>query len=144
MPFPSLEHFKNTFLAIVVLAGGAGWLYVLYNDHRSKEPVEVVKKHFVFYPEFSHGVWREAGCPAGEKQKCREVSYTVPLKGCGTVNFGWRVFPQEDADATWSYTGPNPRIDENKYPLYAVLNEDSRLIDSPAVGLPIPDTCQLK
>ena len=51
---------------IVLLCGAAvGWLYVIVNGRRQREPMVVVKKHFLFYPEYSHGVWREgrAGNP---------------------------------------------------------------------------------
>ena|SRR5271165_1662831 len=131
-------------LTLLVVAAAAGWLYVIYNQHRANDPVEIVKKHFVFYPEYSHGVWRQGQCAHVDKKGCREVNYTIQVKSCGTVNFEWRVFPDEDATATWTYVGGNPRIDENKYPLFAMLNEDSRLIESPALGSPLPETCRLK
>jgi len=66
------------------------------------------------------------------------------VKACGTITFDWRVFPDEDGDATWTYQGPTPKVDESKYPLYAVLNEDSRFIDSPALGMALPRACQVK
>jgi hypothetical protein len=141
---PAWQLLKNVLLSVLAFAAGAGWLYVIYNEHRSKEPMEIVKKHFVFYPEYSHGSWREGQCASAGKEKCREVTYTIPLKACGAVRFDWLVFPAEDAEATWSYNGASPRIDESKYPLYAVLSEDSRLVDPPAVGKPLPETCQFK
>jgi hypothetical protein len=135
---------KNISLAVLAFAAGAGWLYVIYNEHRSKQPLEIVRKHFVFYLEYAHGSWREGQCSSAGKEKCREVTYTIPLKDCGAVRFDWLVFEGEDDDSTWSYNGTSPRIDESKYPLYAVLSEDSHLVDPPAVGRPLPETCQLK
>jgi hypothetical protein len=140
----SWQLLKNVFLGVLAFIAGAGWLYVIYNEHRSKEPMEVVKKHFIFYPEYSRGSWREGQCSNVGKEKCREVTYTIPLKGCGAVRFAWLVFPGEDTDATWSYNGTSPRIDESRYPLYAVLSEDSHLVDPPGVGRPLPESCQLK
>jgi len=140
----SWQLLKNIFLGVLVFAAGAGWLYVIYNEHRSKQPLEVVRKHFIFYPEYSHGSWREGPCADRSKEKCREVTYTIALKDCGAVRFDWLVFPGDDEDPTWSYNGTSPRIDESKYPLYAVLSEDSRLVDPPAVGRPLPESCQLK
>ena len=138
------RHFKNALLILVVLAAAAGWLYVIVNAHRQNDPVVIVRKHFVFYPEYSHGVWREAQCAQVDADGCREVTYTVPVKGCGSVTFDWRVFPGEDGDKTWTYNGANPSFDEARYPLYAFVSDDSHFIDSPALGKPLPDTCQLK
>lgn len=128
-------------LIVLVSVAAAGWLYVFYNQKRSHDPIEIVKKHFVFYPEYSHGVWREAACPPVNGDKCEDVTYSISLNGCGPVTFDWRVFPGDDKDAAWSYKGPTPKFDENKYPLYAVLSADSRLIDSPALGKPLPQSC---
>jgi hypothetical protein len=140
----SWQHFKRAFLILLTLVAAAGWLYVIYNQERSNDPMEVVKKRFVFYPEYSHGVWREKECAHVDGDKCREVTYTIPVKGCGPVTFDWLVSTGEGADAAWTYNGTDPRLDESKYPLYAVLNEDARLIDSPALGKPLPETCQFK
>lgn len=137
------RHVKHGALMLLLLVAAAGWLCVIYAEHRSNEPIEVAKRHFVFYPQYSHGVWREEEC-ASDKQGCREVTYTISVQGCGPVKFHWRVFPGEDADTTWSYNGTSPKFDEEKYPLYAILNQDSRFIDSPALGKPVPQTCQAK
>jgi hypothetical protein len=139
----SWQPLKNTLLIILVIVAAGGWLYVAYNGHRANDPTEIVKKHFVFYPEYSHGIWREANCASVNVEKCREVTYTVPVKGCGTVTFTWRVFPDRDAATNWSYNGSSPKFDDTKYAFYAVLSEDSRLIDSPALGKPAPETCPL-
>jgi hypothetical protein len=77
-------------------------------------------------------------------KKCREVRYTVPVNGCGPVTFAWHVSSGEDEDATLSYNGTYPKFNEDKYPLYAVLSQDSRLIDSTALGKELPETCQFK
>ncbi len=140
----SWQRFKNALLICLVLVAAAAWLYVIYNEHRANDPMEIVKKHFVFYPEYARGVWREGSCADVDTGKCREVTYTVPVKSCGAVTFDWHVFPGEDADTRWSYNGTNPKIDERKYPLYAVLSEDSHLIDSPALSEPVPQTCPFK
>ena len=140
----SWHRLKHAGLILLTLVAAAGWLYVIYNEKRSNDPMEIVKKHFVFYPAYSHGVWREEECSRVDGDKCREVKYTISVAGCGPVTFDWRVSAGEDADATWTYNGAIPRIDENQYPLYAVLNEDTRLIDSPSLGKPLPETCQFR
>jgi len=144
IPRSSGEGFKNASFILFALVAAAGWSYVIYGNHRANDPIEIVKKHFVFYPEYSHGIWREGRCSNEENAECREVTYTTPLEGCGPVTFDWTVFPGKDADAAWSYNGTNLKIDENKYPLYAVLNEDSRFINSPALGAELPTSCQVK
>ncbi len=144
MQGPSRHHFRRAFLTFLVVASAAGWLYVIYNQNRAKDPLEVVRKHFVFYPDYSHGVWHEEKCTRADGEKCHKVTYTIPVKGCGPVTFDWRVFPTQDAEPTWSFKGASPKLDETRYPLYAMLNEDSRLIDSPALGNPLPETCQLR
>jgi hypothetical protein len=138
------HHIRRAILTLCVAVAAAGWLYVIYNERRSHDPTEIVKKHFVFYPDYSHGSWHEGQCADARKEKCREVTYTVPVKGCGAVTFDWRVFSDDDGDATWTYQGPSPKVNESKYPLYAVLNEDSRFIDSPALRTALPEVCQVK
>jgi hypothetical protein len=138
------RRFKLALQIFLLFVGAAGWSYVLYNEHRAHEPVEIVKKHFLFYPEYSHGVWREQPCASVDGKKCREVRYTVPVNGCGPVTFAWHVSSGEDEDATLSYNGTYPKFNEDKYPLYAVLSQDSRLIDSTALGKELPETCQFK
>ena len=138
------HHFKQTSVILLTLGAAAGWFYIIYKGRRANDPMEIVKKHFVFYPPYSHGTWRETECRNADTQKCREVTYTVPVTGCGPVTFDWRVSPGDDADSSWSYQGSSPKFDESKYPLYAVLNGDSRLIDSPALGKPLPPNCRSK
>jgi hypothetical protein len=143
MPKSSWDALKNASLTLLALLALAGWVYSIYNEHRANDPLEIVRRHFIFYAEYSHGAWQERPCGV-EQEKCRKVTYTIPVKGCGPVTFDWRVGSGEDGDRTWFYDGASPRFDEDKYPLYAVLGDDSRLIDSPALGKPLPDTCQLK
>jgi len=145
MPVSRWRHVQNALMVSLAAIAAAGWLYVIYNQRKANSPIEIVKKHFIFYPEYSHGAWRDAPCAAAGAAECREVTYSIALKGCGAVDLHWQVFPGSgDGDEAWSYSGASPRIDDNRYPLFAVLNEDSRLIDSPALGKPAPDACELK
>ena len=134
---------------LVLLAAGAGWLYIAINQRQQNDPVGIVKKHFLFYPQYAHGAWHESPCApsptqAGDAANCRAVSYTVPVPGCGNVTFDWSVYPGDDANRSWSYNGTRPKLDEADYPLYAMLSDDSHFMDSPALGKPLPQTCQLK
>ena len=129
----------------------------------------IVKKHFLFYPEYSHGVWTEGPCkasgagtaagagrnPGSDVKGCSDVTYTIPVKGCGNVTFDWNVFPGDgDADATWMYNPPptladklqgrGQKIDEAAYPFYAFMGEDQRFIDSPALGKAVPEECAVE
>jgi hypothetical protein len=141
----TLRHrLKHAWLISFLLVAAAGWSYLIYNEHRANDPMEIIKKHFVFYPDYSGGVWREEACIKAYKEKCREVTYIVSVKGCGPVTFDWRVFPGEGGDTTWSYQGARPSVDESKYRLYAIVNGDSRFIDPPALGTAPPTVCQVK
>lgn len=138
------RHFKTALFVIACALSAAGWWFLIYQGNRAKDPLEIVRRHFVFYPEYSHGVWREAPCGDAADAKdanCREVTYATQVGNCGQVTFRWRVFNEADADAPWVYDGTTPHLDESKYPLYAILNPDSRLIDSPALGKPLPSSC---
>src|SRR5579863_3637360 len=115
------RHFKSIFLILVVVASGLGWLYIFVNGRRQNEPMQVVKNHFAFYPDYSHGVWREAPCAGASREACKEVTYTIPVQGCGPVTFDWRVFRGDDGDNGFSYVGAKPALDESKYPLYALV-----------------------
>ena len=140
------RHFKTALFVIACALSAAGWWFLVYEGNRAKDPMEIVRKHFVFYPDYSHGVWRDAPCDGAKESGCREVTYATPVGSCGLVTFRWRVFngPEADTDAPWAYEGPTPNFDESKYPLYAILNPDSRLIDSPALGRPPPSSCPLE
>ena len=134
-------------LSILLAVGAAaGWLYVAVNQRRQNDPTGIVKRHFFFYPEYSHGAWSESSCvgAGASGDTCRQVTYTLPVQGCGEVTFDWRVYPGDDADKSWSYLGTHPSLDESDYPLYAVESGDSHFIDSPALGKPLPQTCRLK
>ncbi len=139
-----LLHSKRALLALLVGLSAMGWLYVIYSERQSKNPTEIVKKHVIFYPEYSHGMWQEGHCGQGQSDGCRDVKYTLSVPGCGSVSFDWRVFPDKDSDTAFSYQGSTPKLNEDKYPLFAVLNADSLLIAPPAVGQPLPQSCQLK
>jgi hypothetical protein len=132
-------------ITIALIAGAAaGWIYVIVNQHRQNDPLGIVKKHFLFYPEYSRGVWHEGPCPNADGSSCRDVTYTVPVPGCGAVTFDWSVYPGDDADKSWSYNGTRPHLDETNYPFYALLGSESQFIDSPAIGKSPPQTCQMK
>jgi hypothetical protein len=139
--------------AVLLCAAAAGWIYVAVNEHRQKDPVVIVKKHFMFYQEYSHGIWREVACAPStsgptsraDVQGCRDVTYTIPVKGCGRVMFDWTVLPgNDDADAVWTYNGARPKLDEAEYPLYAFLDDEGHFIDSPALGKPVPEACRVE
>jgi hypothetical protein len=158
------KFWRHVIEAVVVLAAAAGWAYVAVNAHRQKDPVVIVKKHFLFYPEYSHGVWTEgpraaagAGAGSGTAKGCSDITYTIPVKGCGDVTFDWNVFPGDgdgDADATWKYNPPptlagkvqgrRQEVDEAAYPFYAFMGEDARFIDSPALGKAVPEVCAVE
>jgi hypothetical protein len=138
------RHFKTAMFVMACVLSGAGWWFLIYEGNRAKDPLEIVRKHFVFYPEYSHGVWRDGPCGGAQETECREITYATPVGNCGRVTFRWRVLNGADTDASWVYEGATPHFDEGKYPLYAILNPDSRLIDSPALGKPLPNSCPFK
>ncbi len=76
----SWHHFKNALLILLVFVAAAGWLYVIVNERRQNDPMAIVRKHFVFYPEYSQGVWREGQCTHIDTEGCREITYTIPVK----------------------------------------------------------------
>jgi hypothetical protein len=131
-------------VAGLVVACGVGWGALAWIQHKAKDPIEVVRKHFVFYPEYRGGTWKQSACDAYERTGCARVTYTVPVTGCGAVTFDWNVFADGDADLAYAYRGATPKIDESAYALYAVVGEDSRFMDSPALGKPAPATCVVK
>jgi hypothetical protein len=135
------EHWIGGSLVVVC---AVGWGALLLVQHRAKDPVEVVRKHFVFYPEYRSGRWSESACAGNERAGCEHVKYEVNVNGCGSVQFDWNVYPNEDADAAYAYRGATPKIDEGEYALYAVVGEDSRFMDSPALGKQAPAACVVK
>ncbi len=128
----------------LVAACALGWGAVAWIQHQAKDPVAVVRKHFVFYPEYRGGAWSEGACAEGERAGCKAVTYSVAVPGCGTVRFDWNVFADGDADLAYAYRGASPKIDESAYALYAMVGEDSKFLDSPAVGKTAPASCALK
>jgi hypothetical protein len=128
----------------LVVACGVGWAALAWIQHRAKDPVAVVREHFVFYPAYRNGAWTKGACEASERAGCSEVSYVVNVGACGPVKFDWNVFADGDADLAYTYRGATPKIDESEYALYAVIGEDSRFMDSPALGKTPPAACALK
>jgi hypothetical protein len=135
------HHVKLWFpLVLAVLASAA--LFVAIRMKSDPSGIEIVKRHFVFYDEYSRGAWKRAPCQDPEHQNCVAISYTVPVQACGPVTFSWRVFPAED---DLNYEGAQPRVDETKYAFYAFLIKDSgTLVAAQAVGKPVPQTCQYR
>jgi hypothetical protein len=127
----------------VVAACAVGWAAVAWMQHRARDPIAVVRGHFIFYPEYRAGTWRKTAC-ADARAGCTDVAYTVNVGGCGPVKFEWDVVAGDDADAAYTYRGATPKIDEGAYALYAVVGADSRFMDSPALGKAAPATCALK
>jgi hypothetical protein len=131
-------------VAGLVIAGGIGWAALACVQHKAKDPIEVVRKHYVFYPEYRGGVWSEGACDANDRTGCKRVTYTVPVSACGNVRFEWNVFADGDEDLGYAYRGATPKIDEDAYALYAVVGGDSRFMDSPALGKAPPVACAVK
>jgi hypothetical protein len=113
-------------------------------QHKAKDPIAVVQKHYVFYPAYRGGAWSEGECDASDRAGCKRVTYTLPVSGCGNVRFDWNVFADGDEDLGYAYRGPTPKIDEDAYALYAVVGADSRFMDSPALGKKAPVACVVK
>jgi hypothetical protein len=135
------EHWIGGALAVVC---AVAWGALAWVQHAAKDPIAIVRKHFVFYPEYRNGSWSKGVCRAGERAGCTAVTYTVKVNGCGDVRFDWNVYKDDDDDAAFAYRGASPKIDESAYALYAVVGEDSRFMDSPALGKTAPAACALK
>jgi hypothetical protein len=135
------HHMKLWFpLILAVLASAA--VFVAIRMKSDPSGIETVKRHFVFYDEYSRGVWKRKPCQDTEHQQCVDVNYTVSVQSCGPVTFSWRVFPSED---DLNYEGARPRVDETKYAFYAFLIKDSgTLVAAQALGKPVPQTCQYR
>jgi zinc-ribbon domain len=135
------HHLKLWFpLLLAALASAA--VFVAIRMKSDPSGIEIVKRHFVFYDEYSHGVWERKACQAAEHQQCVDLSYTVQVQACGPVTFSWRVFPSED---DLNYQGAQPRVDETKYAFYAFLIKDSGTLLAPqALGKPVPQACQYR
>jgi hypothetical protein len=127
-------------VVLAVLASGA--LFVGIKMKSDPSGIEIVKRHFVFYDEYSHGTWQRTPCQAAGHEKCLDLTYTVPVQACGPVTFSWRVFPAED---DLNYEGAQPRVDETKYAFYGFLiKETGALVPAQAVGKAVPETCQYR
>jgi hypothetical protein len=128
----------------LVVAGGVGWAALGWVQHKAKDPIAIVRDHYVFYPAYRGGVWSEGACDATERAGCKRVRYVVPVMGCGDVRFDWSVFADGDEDLGYAYRGATPRIDEDTYALYALVGADARFMDSPALGKQVPAKCVVK
>lgn len=127
-------------VVLAVLASAA--IFVTIKMKSDPSGIEIVKRHFVFYDEYSHGSWQHTPCQAAGHDKCFDIAYTVPVQACGPVTFSWRVFPAEDE---LEYKGAQPRIDETKYAFYEFLvPETGALVPAQAEGKPAPQACQYK
>jgi predicted nucleic acid-binding Zn ribbon protein len=135
------HHVKLWFpLVLAVLASAA--VFVAIRMKSDPSGVETVKRHFVFYDEYSHGVWQRKPCQEAGHDRCVDISYTVPVEACGPVTFSWRVFPSDD---DLNYEGAQPRVDETKYAFYQFLIKDSgTLVPAQAAGKPVPQVCQMR
>jgi hypothetical protein len=135
------HHIKPWVPFILALIGSAA-VFTAIRMKSDPSGIEIVKRHFVFYDEYSHGDWQRKPCQAAGHEKCFDITYTVPVPACGPVTFSWRVFPAED---DLNYQGAQPRVDETKYAFYAFLIQDSgTLVPSQALGKPVPDSCQYR
>ena len=135
------HHIKLWFPLLLAVLGSAA-VFVAIRMKSDPSGIEIVKRHFVFYDDYSHGVWQRKPCQDPEHQQCVNVTYTVPVQACGPVTFSWRVFP---ADDDLNYEGAEPRVDEVKYAFYAFLIKDSgTLVAAQAVGKAIPESCQYR
>jgi hypothetical protein len=141
MPSGYGHHVKLWFpLVLAVLASAA--VFVAIRMKSDPSGIDIVKRRFVFYDEYSHGAWQRQPCEDAEHKTCIDVSYTVPVQACGPVTFSWRVFPSED---DLIYEGAQPRVNETKYAFYQFLIKDSgMLVPAQAVGKPVPQTCQYR
>ena len=137
-----LRHHVKLWVPLVLAVIGSAAVFVAIQMKSDPSGIEIVKRHFVFYDEYSHGTWQRKPCTAADHAKCIAVNYTVPVQACGPVTFSWQVFPTED---DLNYQGAQPRVDETKYAFYAFLVPDSgTLIPAQALGRPVPETCQYR
>jgi hypothetical protein len=137
-PLPFMHHVKLWVPLVLAIIGSAA-LYFFIQKKSDPSGIEIVKRHFVFYDDYSHGNWARQPCQEAGHDKCWDITYTVPVAACGPVTFSWRVFPAED---DLNYEGAMPRVDETKYAFYAFLvKDDGALIPSQALGKPVPSSC---
>jgi zinc ribbon protein len=135
------HHVKMWFPVVLAILATAA-LYVGLRRKSDPSGIEIVKRHFVFYDDYSHGAWQHTPCQAPDHSSCVEVTYTVPVQACGPVKFSWRVFPSED---DLEYQGAMPRVNETRYAFYSFLvKETGALIPAQAYGKPVPDVCQYR
>jgi hypothetical protein len=135
-------HRLKLWFPLILAALASAAVFVTIRMKSDPSGIETVKRHFVFYDEYSRGEWKREPCQDAEHQRCVDVSYTVAVQACGPITFSWRVFPSED---DLNYEGARPRVDETKYAFYAFLIKDSgTLVAAQALGKPVPQTCQYR
>src|ERR1700722_3211835 len=135
------HHVKFWFPLLLAVLGSAA-VFMAIRVKSDPSDIEIVKRHFVFYDEYSHGVWQRKPCQAAGHTSCVEGTYTVPVRAGGPVKFSWRVFPAED---DLEYEGALPRVNETRYAFYSFLvKETGALIPAQAYGKPVPETCQYR
>ena len=139
---PGYGHHVKLWFPVVLAVLASAALYIGLRLKSDPGGIEIVKRHFVFYDDYSHGAWTRKPCKAAGHDTCFDVTYTVPVQACGPVVFSWQVYPGED---DLMYEGAQPRVDETKYAFYAFLIKDSgTLVPAQALGKPVPGTCQLR
>ena len=132
------HHVKMWFPVVLAILASAA-LYVGLRMKSDPGGIEIVKRHFVFYDDYSHGTWTRQACKVAGHDTCFDVTYTVPVQGCGPVAFSWQVYPGED---DLMYEGAQPRVDETRYAFYAFLIKDTgTLVPAQALGKPVPAAC---
>src|ERR1700678_3027830 len=132
------HHVKMWFPVVLAILATAA-LYVGLRSKSDPSGIEIVKRHFVFYDDYSHGTWTRQACQVAGHDTCFDVTYTVPVQGCGPVVFSWQVYPGED---DLMYEGAQPRVDETRYAFYAFLIKDTgTLVPAQALGKPVPAAC---
>lgn len=145
IPVPSRHRFKYPLIVLVAVVAVVVWGF--YIRMSTGDPIGMVTKEFVFYPEYSHGQWgqeHQESCPSFDPSDsdCWHITYTIPVQGCGDITLSWTVFPEREAVL---YHGTSPRIDEYLYPLFARYDRDSRTLqDFRDRSKPLPETCQYK
>jgi hypothetical protein len=139
---PGYGHHVRLWFPLVLAALASAAVFVAIRMHSDPSGIEIVKRHFVFYDDYSHGAWQRKPCQEAGHEQCVDVTYTVPVQACGPVTFSWRVFPSDD---DLNYEGAQPRVDEAKYAFYAFLiKETGALVPAQALGKPVPQTCQYR
>src|SRR5271156_1203396 len=78
------HHVKMWFPGVLAILAWAA-LYVGLRMKSDPGGIEIVKRHFVFYDDYSHGSWARKACKGTGDDICFDVTYTVPVPACGPV-----------------------------------------------------------